>query len=48
MSETVNIEIIGYSRSELAKTINTEFSELITPTTTSATTAKTTTTLTTA
>jgi hypothetical protein len=38
MSETVNIEIIGYSRSELAKTINTEFSELITPTTTSATT----------
>ncbi len=33
MSETVNIEVIGYNRSELSKTIDTQFSEFITPAT---------------
>lgn len=31
MSERVNIEVTGYSRSELSRTIDTQFSELITP-----------------
>lgn len=35
MSETINIEVIGYDRSELSKTIDTQFSEFITPATTS-------------
>lgn len=34
MSETINIEVIGYDRSELSKTIDTQFSEFITPATT--------------
>ena len=31
MSEKVNIEIVGYNRPELSKTIDTQFTELITP-----------------
>ena len=34
MSEKVNIEVVGYNRPELSKTIDTQFTELITPVTT--------------
>lgn len=32
MSELVNIETVGYNRPELSKTVNTQFTELITQT----------------
>lgn len=32
MSEKVNIEVVGYNRPELSKTVDTQFTELITPT----------------
>ena len=37
MSEKVNIEIIGYNRPELTKTVDTQFTELITSPTASQT-----------
>ena len=38
MSEVVNIEIIGYNRPELVKTVDTQFTELITTATNTPTT----------
>lgn len=39
MTEKINIEVTGYSRSELTKAINTAFTEFVTPNTVVQTTA---------